>query len=148
MSSLFGAVRPGDPIASYRLSGDTNLPGLGTVSTYWCRHLGPVLVEAAGHGLVVDLRSSTYAAFWKPPAELAARVATVRVLHEVDGRRSVVSHFNKATKGRIVRALLADGSAPRTPVALADHLHQLGWTVELRPPTRAGQQLDVVVTEV
>ena len=49
MSSVFGAVRPGDPIASYRLSGDTNLPGLGTVSTFWRRHLGPVLTEAAGH---------------------------------------------------------------------------------------------------
>ena len=148
MSSLFGAVRPGDPIASYRLSGDTNLPGLGTVSTYWRRHLGPALLEAAGSGLVVDLRSSTYASFWKPPTELAARVATVRVLHEVDGKRQVVSHFNKATKGRIVRALLTDGGTPRTPAALAEHLGALGWSVEPQSPTRAGQQLDVVVTEI
>ncbi|HEX2892534.1 MAG TPA: peroxide stress protein YaaA [Marmoricola sp.] len=148
MSSLFGAVRPADPIASYRLSGDTNLPGLGTISTYWRRHLGPVLSQAAGNGLVVDLRSSTYAGFWKPPAELAARVATMRVLHEVDGRRKVVSHFNKATKGRIVRALLADGGTPRTPADLADHLAGLGWTVEPQPATRTGQQLDVVVEEI
>jgi cytoplasmic iron level regulating protein YaaA (DUF328/UPF0246 family) len=148
MSSVFGAVRPSDPIASYRLSGDTNVPGLGTVSTFWRGHLGPVLTEAAGNGLVVDLRSSTYASFWKPPAELAARVATVRVLHEVDGRRTVVSHFNKATKGRIVRALLTDGATPRTPQALAEHLGALGWTVEPQPPSRTGQQLDVVVTEI
>jgi len=148
MSSLFGAVRPSDHIPAYRLSGGTNLPGLGTVSTHWRAHLGPVLTEAVGTGLLVDLRSTTYAAFWRPPADLAHRVATVRVLHEVDGRRSVVSHFNKATKGRIVRALLADGSAPRTPTELADHLTDLGWTVEPQPPTRAGQQLDVVVTEI
>jgi uncharacterized protein len=148
MSSLFGAVRPSDPIASYRLSGDTKLPGLGTVSAHWRGHLGPVLAQAAGSGLVVDLRSATYAAFWKPPADLASRVATVRVLHEVDGHRKVVSHFNKATKGRIVRALLADGSAPRTPAELADHLATLGWTVEPQPPTRTGQQLDVVVEEI
>ena len=148
MSSLFGAVRPNDPIASYRLSGDTNLPGLGTVATYWRSHLDPVLTEAAGTGLVVDLRSSTYAGFWRPPAALAPRVATVRVLHEVDGTRKVVSHFNKATKGRIVRALLADGGTPRTPADLAEHLTGLGWAVEPQPATRSGRQLDVVVEEI
>jgi cytoplasmic iron level regulating protein YaaA (DUF328/UPF0246 family) len=148
MSSLFGAVRPNDPIPSYRLSGDTRLPGVGVVSTFWRAHLDPALAEAAGTGLVVDLRSTTYAGFWRPPAALAPRVATVRVLHEVDGRRQVVSHFNKATKGRIVRALLADGGTPRTPADLADHLGSLGWTVEPQPATRAGQQLDVVVEEI
>ena len=56
-----------------------------------------------------------YAAFWRPPAELAPRVATVRVLHEVDGVRKVVSHFNKATKGRIVRALLEARRQPAHP---------------------------------
>ena len=42
----------------------------------------------------------------------------MRVLQStvVDGveKRSVVSHFNKATKGRIVRALLEAGARPRT----------------------------------
>jgi hypothetical protein len=59
-----------------------------------------------------------------------------------------VSHFNKATKGRIVRALLEDGANPRTPAALADTLTRLGWTVETGEPTAKGTQLDVVVTEV
>ena len=148
MSSLLGAVRPSDPVPSYRLSGDTNLPGLGVVSGHWRAHLGRTLGEAAGSGLVVDLRSSTYAAFWRPDATLAARVATVRVLHEVGGRRKVVSHFNKATKGRIVRTLLVDGGTPRTPGQLADHLRDLGWTVELQAPRKTGQQLDVVVPEL
>ena len=146
MSSLFGAVRPDDPIPAYRLSGDTRLPALGTVSGFWRSQLDPVLTEAAGDGLVVDLRSSTYAAFWRPPAGLARQVATVRVLHEVDGRRSVVSHFNKATKGRLVRDLLGDARIAHTPADLADQLAALGWVVEARPPTRAGQQLDVVVS--
>ena len=72
----------------------------------------------------------------------------MRVLHESAGKRSVVSHFNKATKGRIVRALLEDGANPRTPRALADTLTRLGWTVETGEPTAKGTQLDVVVTEV
>ncbi|WP_300399825.1 peroxide stress protein YaaA [Nocardioides sp.] len=147
-SSLFGLVRPGDRIPAYRLSGDATLPGLGSVAAHWRAALDPVAPALIGAGLLIDLRSGMYAAFWRPPVELAKRVATVRVLHEVDGRRQVVSHFNKATKGRIVRALLEDGADPRTPARLADVLRTLGWTVEVGDPTSKGTQLDVVVSEV
>jgi cytoplasmic iron level regulating protein YaaA (DUF328/UPF0246 family) len=147
-SSLFGLVRPSDRIPAYRLSGDATLPGLGPVAGVWREHLGAAVTGALGGGLLVDLRSSTYATFWRPPAELAPRVATVRVLHEVRGRRQVVSHFNKATKGRIVRALLESGATPRTPTRLAEALGDLGWTVEVGAPTRKGTQLDVVVSEL
>jgi cytoplasmic iron level regulating protein YaaA (DUF328/UPF0246 family) len=142
-SSLFGLVRPGDRLPSYRLSGGVNLPGTGTISSWWSRHLDPVVREAAGTGLVVDLRSTTYAAFWRPAHDLAPRVATVRVLQQVGDQRKVVSHFNKATKGRLVRALLEDGSAPRTPATLAEHLSALGWYTEVD-----GHRLDVVVDDV
>ncbi|MFL6158486.1 MAG: peroxide stress protein YaaA [Marmoricola sp.] len=148
MSSVFGVVRPNDPIPAYRLSGDTNLPGLGTVSSFWRDHLDEVLSPAAGTGLVVDLRSGTYAGFWRPPAAIGRKVATLRVLHEVGDQRKVVSHFNKATKGRIVRDLLVDGGRPRNPAALAEHLTGLGWHVEAHDPTPTGQQLDVVVREL
>ncbi len=98
--------------------------------------------------LLVDLRSAAYAAFWRPGPELASRVATVRVLHEVDGKRKVVSHFNKATKGRISRALLEDGANPGSPARLAEALRDLGWMVEVGEPTAKGTQLDVVVEEL
>ena len=68
---------------------------------------------------------------------------TVRVIHEDDGKRSVVSHFNKATKGRIVRAILEDGRDPKTPAAFARLLTDLGWTVESADEPNA---LDVIVT--
>jgi cytoplasmic iron level regulating protein YaaA (DUF328/UPF0246 family) len=138
-SSLFGMVRPTDRIPAYRLSGDATLPGLGSVAGVWRDSLGPALADAIGGGLLVDLRSGMYAAFWRP---VDVRVATVRVLHEHQGQRKVVSHFNKATKGRIVRALLESGAAPRTPAKLADALRDLGWVVELD-----GGRLDVVVSE-
>lgn len=147
-SSLFGLVRPGDRVPAYRLSGDAVLPGLGPVAAVWREALGAAFTDALGDGLLVDLRSTMYAAFWRPPAGLARRVATVRVLHEVDGRRQVVSHFNKATKGRIVRALLEDGGNPRTPARLADLLGSLGWQVEVGEATPKGTQLDVVVGSV
>ena len=113
------ALRPGPrrPTGSRRTGSPATrpCPGWAASPAHWREHLGPAVADALGDGLLVDLRSSTYAAFWRPPAELARRVATVRVLHEVDGRRQVVSHFNKATKGRLVRALLEDGAQPPHP---------------------------------
>ncbi|HET7691227.1 MAG TPA: peroxide stress protein YaaA [Nocardioidaceae bacterium] len=144
-SSLFGLVRPGDRIPSYRLAGNVTLPGIGAVATYWNRHLDQSVQEAAGNGLVVDLRSSTYAAFWRPSRETASRVVGVRVLHEHNGTRKVVSHFNKATKGRLVRDVLEDGGVAATPWGFAEQLGDLGWTVEEGPKKGV---LDVVVSEL
>ena len=148
VSSVFGLVRPTDRIPAYRLSGDASLPGLGSVAGAWREVLGGAVRESLGDGLLVDLRSGTYTAFWRPSPDLARRVATVRVLHETGGRRTVVSHFNKATKGRLVRALLEGGRNPRTPAALARALRDLGWHVEEAPAGPRGTQLDVVVTSV
>jgi len=148
ISSVFGLVTPSDRIPSYRLGGGTNLPGLGVVSAHWRGVLEPAVREAASTGLVVDLRSSTYAAFWRPTPGLARKVATVRVLQQVGSERKVVSHFNKATKGRLVRALLESGATPSSPAALADTIVDLGWKAELGVPGRQGQQIDVVVEEL
>ncbi|QYJ05460.1 peroxide stress protein YaaA [Nocardioides panacisoli] len=147
-SSLFGLVRLTDRIPAYRLSGDVNLPGAGQIAGLWRDALDPVATDAVGRGLLVDLRSGMYAGFWRPSTALAPRVATLRVLHEVGGERKVVSHFNKATKGRLVRTLLEDGADPRTPAQLADALTDLGWKVETGEPTGKGTQLDVVVTDL
>jgi cytoplasmic iron level regulating protein YaaA (DUF328/UPF0246 family) len=107
-----------------------------------------VLPEVAGGGLVLDLRSAAYAAAWKPKGEVAGRTATVRVLHAPT--RKVVSHFNKATKGRIVRSLLTAGAAPESPAELVQALRDLGYVVEAAAPGKAGQAwaLDVLVDEV
>jgi cytoplasmic iron level regulating protein YaaA (DUF328/UPF0246 family) len=145
VSSLFGLVRPADRIPAYRLSGDVSLPGLGPVAGVWRRHLDPVVREAMGAGLVVDLRSTTYAGFWRPASGLAHRVVNVRVLHEVAGKRTVVSHFNKATKGRLVRDLLTDGANPGSVRGFGAVLTRLGWRVEVGEQTRSGIPLDVVV---
>jgi cytoplasmic iron level regulating protein YaaA (DUF328/UPF0246 family) len=75
-------------------------------------------------------------------------VVTVRVLHQQGGTRKVVSHFNKATKGRLVRGLLEHGSTAASPGRFAADLRDLGWTVEVGPSGRAGTQLDVVVSEL
>ncbi|MEU5632863.1 peroxide stress protein YaaA [Streptomyces rishiriensis] len=147
-SGLWGAVRVTDRIPSYRCSMGVKLPGLGALGAHWRAPMASVLPEAAGEGLVLDLRSAAYAAAWKPKGEVAARTAGVRVLHAPT--RKVVSHFNKATKGRIVRSLLTAGIAPRSPAELVEALRDLGYTVEEHAPTRNGTAwaLDVLVDEV
>lgn len=130
------------------------LPGLGALGAFWRTPMAEVMPEAAGDGLVLDLRSSAYAAAWKPKGEVAERTASVRVLHSqlMDGveKRSVVSHFNKATKGRMVRDLLRSGAAPKGPAELVGVLRDLGYVVEAEAPARAGRawELDIVVTEI
>jgi cytoplasmic iron level regulating protein YaaA (DUF328/UPF0246 family) len=147
-SGLFGLVRPSDRIPAYRLAGGVTLPAVGPVATYWSRHLDRAVQEAAGRGLVVDLRSSTYTPFWRPSPDTARRLVTMRVLHEVDGTRKVVSHFNKATKGRMVRALLEDGGVAGSPARFADQLRDLGWKVEAGTPGRTGTPLNVIVADL
>ncbi|MEW2530303.1 peroxide stress protein YaaA [Streptomyces sp. NPDC047071] len=153
-SGLWGAVSVADRIPSYRCSMGVKLPGLGALAAHWRTPMAAVLPEAAGDGLVLDLRSAAYAAAWKPKGEVAGRTATVRVLHArvVDGveRRSVVSHFNKATKGRVVRSLLTAGAAPASPAELVEALRDLGYAVEAQPPAKlaAAWSLDVVVRDI
>ncbi|MFF7932860.1 MULTISPECIES: peroxide stress protein YaaA [unclassified Streptomyces] len=147
-SGLWGAVRVTDRIPSYRCSMGVKLPGLGALGTHWRAPMADALTEVAGDGLVLDLRSSAYAAAWKPKGEVAGRTATVRVLHAPT--RKVVSHFNKATKGRMVRSLLSAGVAPGGPAELVEALRELGYVVEAEAPAKAGQPwaLDVLVDEI
>lgn len=148
-SALFGVLRLGDRIPAYRLSGDTTLPPLGTLAGVWREPLAVTMSTAAARGLVVDLRSGAYAALWRPTGDIARRTVAVRVLQELpDGSRAVVSHFNKATKGRLVRAWLTDGAEPRDADGLADACEKAGMVAELASPVPpAGvRRLDVIVS--
>ncbi|GID91939.1 peroxide stress protein YaaA [Amorphoplanes digitatis] len=152
-SGLWGVLRLSDRIPAYRCSVGVTLPVVGGLTAYWKKALSPALDRAAGDGPVLDLRSGAYAAMWAPSGELAGRTMALRVLHErvVDGepRRSVVSHFNKATKGRLVRALAEAGAAPASVEELLSVLRDLKYTVEERP-VAAGRprQVDVIVREL
>ncbi len=153
-SALFGAVRLSDRLPPYRLSIDARLQQGQSLASAWRAPLEAALPASARSGLVIDLRSSGYAAMWRPSPPLAARTATVRILHEIrpgdPSSRSVVSHFNKATKGALVRALVESGLSPRTPKALPTALGDLGYTTELTAPQdrRATWGLDVIVSEL
>lgn len=150
-SGLWGVVRLGDRIPAYRLSVGVTLPApVGGLTTYWKKALKPALDPAAADGPVLDLRSGAYAAMWTPPAGTSA---TVRVLHErmVDGspKRAVVSHFNKATKGRIVRSLASASASFSSLDDMITALKDLGYQLEEQPaaPGRP-RALDVIVREL
>jgi cytoplasmic iron level regulating protein YaaA (DUF328/UPF0246 family) len=111
-SALFGLLSPRDRVPAYRLSGSTSLPGMGSLAALWRPVLEPEL--AAYRGLVVDLRSGTYAALARVPDAVQ-----VRVLRESNGARTVVSHDNKYTKGLLARQLCERGARSVDDVAEA-----------------------------
>ena len=146
-SGLWGAVRLTDPIPAYRLSGAVTLPGPGRLASFWREPLRKALVGPARDGLVVDLRSGTYAGSWPGPP---GRTAAIRVIHEQGDRRTVASHFNKSTKGRLLRSLAESEATPETVDELVDALRAVGYRVEpvAEPPGGRGikpRTLDVVV---
>jgi uncharacterized protein len=123
VSALWGLVGPDDRIPAYRLSMGVDLPGVGALARAWRPVLAGELDDAVAGRLVVDCRSATYAAAWRPPASASA--VAVRVLREVDGRRSVVSHHAKHTRGVLARHLLVRGGEPTTPAELLDAAREL-----------------------
>jgi len=123
-SALFGLVRDGDRIPAYRLSAGSQLPGLPTLRALWKPALSSVLADV--DELVVDLRSGSYAALAPVPGAV-----TVTVLSErPDGSRAVVSHFNKAHKGRLARFLATTTAEPSDVGRLRALLRRNGFSVE------------------
>ena len=136
-SSLFGLLRATDPVPAYRLSAGSALPGRPTLAARWRPLLDPVLAELVATQTVVDLRSGSYAALGRVPGAV-----TVNVLSErPDGSRSVVSHFNKAHKGRLARALAVTRAEPSDAAGVAAVARRAGMRVERCGTTH----LDVIV---
>jgi len=141
-SALFGLVRPDDLIPAYRLSGDVSL--LGSPAAYW---RDAISVEIAKEKtFILDLRSQAYAACGPIPAEAQARSAVGRVLTERGGKRTVVSHFNKASKGRLVRAVAQSGAKGLDD--LLELARELDWKAELTESTKGPATLDLIVPEL
>jgi uncharacterized protein len=107
-SGLWGVLRGDEPVPAYRVPAKAVLPGIGVAGTFWRPRLEEMLPELLGRGAVVDLRSSDYAAMWRPRGTLADRVIAVRVLSPLPrGGYGVISYNSKLAKGRLAAALLA-----------------------------------------
>jgi len=143
ISALWGALRFGDSVPAYRLSMSTSLPDVGRLAPFWKAQLADTLGAAAQGHLVVDCRSSTYAAAWAPAAE---QTVSVNVFTESAGVRKVVSHFAKHTRGELARHLLVRrGKAPATPSDLLKAAREQ-WEAELVPGTaRKPHALNIIL---
>lgn len=143
MSAAWGALRMADRVPAYRLSMSTTLPGLGPLASVWRDPLAGSLEQAAGSSVIVDCRSSTYAAAWRPAGDQAAKWVSVSVVRERGGVRSVVSHNAKHTRGLVARHLLESGKDPGTPKALHKLISER-WNAELE---RTGAAWTLTVVE-
>ncbi|MFN3007613.1 peroxide stress protein YaaA [Mycolicibacterium wolinskyi] len=135
-SALFGLLRADDLVPAYRLSASAKLPGRPGLSTRWRPLLEPVLAELAESELIVDLRSGSYAALGRVPGAVRVQV----LAEHPDGHRTVVSHFNKAHKGHLARALVSSRAEPNDAAAVAAVARRAGMRVE-----RHGDELTIVV---
>lgn len=107
-SALFGPVRLTDLITPHRLSGSVKLPGQGTVASIWSKPLKELLTQQLSGHVVVDLRSAEYGAMYRPVRGgecLTLNIAVAKV-NPATGKRSVVSHWAKHTRGLLAGALL------------------------------------------
>ena len=134
-SALFGLLAAEDPVPAYRLSAGSALPGVPGLRMLWRPVLAPVL--DAADDLLVDLRSGAYAALAPVRGAVTVQVVSPRP----DGSRAVVSHANKATKGRVARLLATTTAEPGDAARLATVLRRAGLHVE-----RDGTDLTVVHT--
>lgn len=96
-SALFGVVAPGDRICAYKIDMASKVPRLkGSLTAFWKPFLAKALAD--DQGLVLDLRSGSYAAAWKPRHTLGVRAFTP------DGK--VITHMVKAVRGDVARIVL------------------------------------------
>lgn len=131
-SGLWGAVRIGDRIPSYRCSMGVKLPGLGALGPYWREPMAAVMPEAAGDGLVLDLRSAAYASAWKPKG----RSPTVRRRYACSTRRPGRSSVTSTRRRRGGSCGTCSSRAPHRPV-LASWWKPCGsWATWWRPRRR------------
>lgn len=157
VSALWGLVAPLDRIPAYRLSMATSLPGLGPLASLWREPLAAELDPLTEGRLVVDCRSSSYQAAWRPGKTVGAWVG-VRVVRE----GKVVSHHAKHTRGALTWHLLErSGAVPSSPAELLEAALELateplvertvgpgGWRMlgaSLQPGPGRQETLEIVV---
>lgn len=132
----FGPVGALDAIPSYRLAAGTSLPGVAPLRRHWADAVTSA-IESEAPSFVLDLRSEAYAALGPVPSSV--RSAYLRVVTET-GR--ALNHFNKKSKGELVRALAQDRARIGSLPALRAWARARG--IELRDGARSGE-VDLVV---
>ena len=102
-SAPLGPIGALDPIPSYRMGAGVSLPGLPPMTRLWADAVATALADETP-AFVLDLRSEAYAALGRVPATVPS--VYVRVVSDGDGGAvRALNHFNKHSKGALVRLL-------------------------------------------
>lgn len=101
-SAPLGPIGALDALPAYRLSAGTSVPGLPPLRRHWAEATSSAIAEAQP-AFVLDLRSEAYVALGPIPASVPSAYLRVVTAH---GR--ALNHFNKKSKGLLVRALAED----------------------------------------
>lgn len=135
-SAMFGLIPATDLIPEYKINATKNLNGL-SLKRLWSEAHEAIWPRLAG-GLIVDLRSNTYADLAPIPEGLPSFKVTVFVERE-DESREQLNHFNKKAKGQLVRAALMAKTLPESIKDLQKCAAKAGLKVEV-----TGSMLTVV----
>lgn len=146
VSALFGLINVTDRIPAYRLSGDTVVPKIGSLTKFWSESITSAVSDR--DEFVIDLRSGIYVKLGATKKDIADQVVVPRIMQKMPkGAPKVVSHSNKATKGRLVRALAQSTKAISSVEQLAELAAKVAVDVKVVKPAKAGIPwgLDVIV---
>jgi cytoplasmic iron level regulating protein YaaA (DUF328/UPF0246 family) len=140
-SAPMGPVGALDPIPAYRLAAGTSLPGVAALRRHWADATTEA-IAAEEPTFVLDLRSEAYVALGPVPDSVPS--AYVRVVTDDEGGPRALNHFNKKSKGLLVRALAEARPKIGSRRSLRNWAEKQG--IVLRDGTDAGT-LELVVSE-
>ena len=128
-SAMFGLIPATDLIPEYKIDATKKLNGLN-LKQLWSQAHEAIWPRLAG-GLVIDLRSNTYADLAPVPEDVPSYKVTVYVERE-DGSREQLNHFNKKAKGQLVRAALMAKTPPESIKDLQKCAAKVGLKVHVK----------------
>jgi cytoplasmic iron level regulating protein YaaA (DUF328/UPF0246 family) len=137
-SAPLGPVGALDAVPTYRLAAGTSLPGVPPLRRHWAEATSEA-IGAAAPVFVLDLRSEAYVALGPIPATVPSAYVRVVTPH---GR--ALNHFNKKSKGLLVRALAEDRPRAGSLRALRSWAESRG--IVLRDADQPGT-IELVVAE-
>jgi cytoplasmic iron level regulating protein YaaA (DUF328/UPF0246 family) len=146
VSALFGLINVTDQIPAYRLSGDTVVPKVGSLTKFWSESITQAITDQGD--FVIDLRSGIYVKLGPTGKDIADQVVVPRIMQKMPtGAPKVVSHSNKATKGRLVRALAQSTKSVNSVEQVAELAAKIALDVKIVKPAKAGVPwgIDVIV---
>lgn len=146
VSALFGLINVTDRIPAYRLSGDTVVPKFASLTKFWSEAITKAI--SSHDDFVIDLRSGIYVKLGPTSKEISDQVVVPRIMQKMPkGAPKVVSHSNKATKGRLVRALAQSTKSATSVAQVAELAAKVALDVEIVKPAKSGVPwgLDVIV---